>query len=153
MADTSAQQIAEQWVVAEFLRNHFSGVKFVGRKLLLKWGGLFAFDAVSEDGKIVGLVSTSATRTAGGKAAIAKFQKLKADALYLLHAVGTERLIMIFTEESMLRHFEKEKKSGRFPPEVEFIHAPLPEYIHARVLAARHVASAETSPRGATRGL
>lgn len=115
MADTRAQHIAEQWVVSEFLPNHFSGVKFVGRKLSLKWGGLFAFDAVSEDGKIVGLVSSSAARTAGNKAATAKFQKLKADALYLLHVVGAERLIMIFTEESMLKHFEKEKKSGRVP--------------------------------------
>ena len=107
MADTTAQHAAEQWVVSEFLARHFPGVKFVGRKLTLKWGGLFAFDAVSGDGKIVGLISTSAARTAGGKAAIAKFQKLKADALYLLHVVGAERLVMIFTEESMLRHFEK----------------------------------------------
>jgi len=153
MADTNAQHIAEQWVVSEFLPNHFSGLKFVGRKLSLKWGGLFAFDAVSEDGKIVGLVSTSAARTAGGKAAIAKFQKLKADALYLLHVVGAEHLVMIFTEESMLKHFEKEKKSGRFPPEIEFVHAQLPEHIHAQVLAARHLASAETSPRSAAHGL
>ena len=153
MADTSAQHIAEQWVVSEFLPSYFSGVKFVGRKLSLKWGGQFAFDAVSEDGMIVGLVSTSAARTAGGRAAIAKLQKLKADALYLLHVVGAEHFAMIFTEESMGKHFEKEKKSGRFPPEIEFVHAPLPEYIHAQVLAARHLASTETSPRRAAHGL
>lgn len=148
MANTSAQHIAEQWVVSQFLCNHFSGVKFVGRKLSLRWGGRFAFDAVSEDEKLVGLVSTSAAHTAGRKAATAKFQKLKADALYLLHVVGAERLFMIFTEESMLRHFEKEKKSGRFPPEIELIHAPLPEQINAQVLSARKLASAETAPQG-----
>lgn len=153
MANTSAQHIAERWVVSEFLPSHLSGEKFVGRKLSLQWGGVFAFDAVSEDGKIVGLVSTSAARTAGGKAAIAKFQKLKADALYLLHVVGAERLVMIFTEESMLKHFEKEKKSGRFPPKIELVHAPLPEHIHAQVLVARHIASAETSPRSIPHGL
>lgn len=149
MADTSAQHIAEEWVVSHFLSEHFEGKLFSGRKLTLKWGGQFAFDAVSEDGKIVGLISTSAARTAGGKAAIAKFQKLKADALYLLNVNGAGQLLMIFTEESMLKHFEKEKKSGRFPPEIQFLLAPLPEEIRAQVLAARDVASAETSPKGA----
>lgn len=145
MADTSAQHSAEKWVVTHFLPEHFEGTSFSGRKLTLKWGGQFAFDAVSQDGKIVGLVSTSAARTAGGKAAIAKFQKLKADALYLLNVNGAEQLLMIFTEDSMLKHFEKEQKSGRFPPEIAFLLAPLPEDIHACVLAARHIASAETS--------
>lgn len=147
MADTSAQHVAEEWVVSRFLCKRFEGETFTGRKLPLKWGGQFAFDAVSEDGKIVGLISTSAARTAGGKAATAKFQKLKADALYLLHVVGAKRLVMIFTEESMLRHFEKERKSGRFPPEIEFVLALLPDDIHAQVLSARHSASVETSPR------
>ena len=48
----------------------------------------FSFDAVNDDGKIVGLISTSGAHTASGKAAIAKYQELKADALYLLHVVG-----------------------------------------------------------------
>lgn len=149
MADTSAQHVAEEWVVSQFLPMQFDGEAFAGRKLPLKWGGQFAFDAVSKDGKIVGLISTSAARTAGGKAATAKFQKLKADAFYLLHVIGAKRLALIFTEESMFLHFEKERKSGRFPPEIEFVFAPLPELIHAKVLAARHAASVVTSPRRA----
>lgn len=147
MADTSAQHSAEKWVVTRFLPERFKGTSFLGRKLTLEWGGQFAFDAVSEDGKIVALISTSAARTAGGKPAVAKFQKLKADALYLLNVIGAEELIMIFTEDSMLRHFEKEQKSCRFPPEIKFMLATLPEDIHSRVLASRKIASAETSPQ------
>jgi hypothetical protein len=149
MADTSAQHNAEKWVAAHFFPERLKGTSFSGRKLTLKWGGQFAFDAVSEDGKIVGLISTSAALTVSGKAAMAKFQKLKADALYLLNVIGAEQLLMIFTEDSMSKHFEKEKKSGRFPPEIIFMHALLPEEIHALVLASRQIASAETSPQGA----
>jgi len=115
MANTSAQHIAEKWIVSNFLPVHFKGTSFSDRKLTLKWGGQFSFDAVSEDGKIVGLISTSAARTAGGKAAIAKFQKLKADALYLLNVNDAGQLLMIFTEDSMLKHFEKQKKIWTLP--------------------------------------
>jgi hypothetical protein len=53
---------------------------------------------------------------------------------------------MVFTEKSMHAHFEKEKKAGRFPPEIEFIHVALPEEIHAKVMESRRIASAETTP-------
>ncbi len=151
MADTSAQHVAEEWIVSHYLADHFAGKSFSGRKLTLKWGGQFAFDAVSEDGKIVGLISTSAARTATGNAAIGKILKLKADALYLLNVRGVEQRFMIFTENSMIEHFEKEKQSGRFPPEIEFLLAVLPENINKLVLKARRVASDETSRQDATR--
>ncbi len=147
MANTSAQHSAEKWIVSHFLPAQFKGISFSVRKLTLKWGGQFAFDAVSEDGKIVGLISTSAAHTASGKAAIAKFHKLKADALYLLNVNGADQLLMVFTEDSMFNHFERQKKSGRFPPEINFLLASLPEDIDALVHAARLIASTETSPQ------
>lgn len=146
MANTTAQLAAERWIVTNSLPEHFIGACFSGQQLQVKWGGKFAFDAVSHDGKIVGLISTSAAHTASGKSATAKFQKLKADALYLLNVVGAERLFMVFTEKSMLVHFKKERTSGRFPPEIEFIHVALPEMLDAKVVEARRVASAETTP-------
>jgi hypothetical protein len=146
MANTTAQLAAERWVVMQCLPEHFKGVSFSGRALQVKWDGKFAFDAASNDGKIIGLISTSAAHTSSGKSAIAKFQKLKADALYLLNVAGAERLFMVFTGKSMLAHFEKEKTSGRFPPEIEFLHVTLPEEIQAQVIEAMRVASAETTP-------
>ncbi len=146
MADTSAQHRAEEWVVSQFLPKHFKAHTFVGRKLTLKWGGEFAFDAVSEDGKIVGLVSTGASRTETGRPAIGKYLKLKADALYLLNVKGAMQLFMVFTEESMLKHFEKERQAGRFPPQIDLLYARLPASIHTHVLRARRAASVEVSP-------
>lgn len=151
MANTSAQHLAEAWVIETVLPSHFPGIAFAGRKLKLKWGGFFAFDAVSQDGTIVVAISTSSARTAKGKAATAKFQKLKTDSLYLLHVESARRRLMVFTEQSMLEYFKKEVSSGRFPPEIELVHIELPIEILAKVLAARDIASKETSPTGRTK--
>ncbi len=112
----------------------------------LTWGGLFAFDAVSNDESIVVAISTSAARTATGKLATAKYQKLKTDALYLLHLEEKARCLMVFTEESMHEYFKKAVVAGRFPPSIELLHISLPVDLHAQVLASRKVASDETSP-------
>jgi hypothetical protein len=77
MADTSVQHKAEAWIIEHGLPKLFPGISFVGKKLSLTWGGAFAFDAVSNDGTMVIAISTSAARTATGKLATAKFQKLK----------------------------------------------------------------------------
>lgn len=146
MADTSAQRDAEAWVIQHGLPSAFPGVTFHGMKLQLKWGGRFSFDAVSADGAIVALISTSAERTASGNLATAKFQKLKADALYLLNLQSPARMVMVFTEKSMHMHFCKEKEIGRFPPEIELHHVSLPYELHQRVLEVRALASKETSP-------
>ncbi len=84
MVDTSVQHKAEAGVIEHGLPKLFPAILFAGRKLKLIWGGSFAFDAVSRDGAMVVAISTSAARTATGKLATAKFQKLKTDALYLL---------------------------------------------------------------------
>lgn len=90
MADTSAQKGAELWIVRHFLPEQFEGLAFEEQKVPLVWGGSFAFDAVSADRAIIGLVSTSSAITSGGKLAIAKVQKLKCDTLYLAQALPEE---------------------------------------------------------------
>ena len=152
MADTRAQGVAQTWVVEHGLAQRFPGVTFAERNVELVWGGVFKFDAVSRDGKIIGAVSTSSARTAGGRHAMAKFQKLKTDALYLLHVKNAECRVMVFTEADMLAYFEKETRSGRFPPEIELLHVALPDEIQSMVLEARATASKETSPVGGTPG-
>ena len=148
MADTRVQKKAEGWVLAEFLPSVF-GVPFGNRKVLLNWGGKFEFDAVSQDGTIVGNISTSSAITAGAKLATAKIQKIKCDTLYLLYAQGASQRLLIFTELDMQRHFEKEIKNGRFPKGVKLIHAPLPVPLQREIEIARKIASDETSPRRA----
>ena len=146
MADTSVQHEAESWVINYGLPTLFPGVTFAGKKLKLTWGGQFAFDAVSQDQSIVAAISTSSARTATGKLATAKFQKLKTDALYLLHLETPARRLMVFTEPSMHEYFKAATAAGRFPPNLELLLIALPPELHAKVLVSREVASKETSP-------
>ena len=145
MADTRAQKKAETWLLEHSLPEFF-GTTFSGRKVVLAWDGKFEFDAVSADGSIVANVSTSSARTAGNKLATAKIQKIKCDTLYLLHARGAKKRVLVFTEADMLHHFEKEVRNGRFPKGVKLLHMALPEALQREVERARKVASDETSP-------
>ncbi|MBI2088056.1 MAG: hypothetical protein HYT78_04845, partial [Deltaproteobacteria bacterium] len=104
MADTSIQREAEAWVVHEALPAIY-GQPFSKGRMPLIWGGSFEFDAVSNDRTIVACVSTSAARTAGSKLAVGKIQKIRADTLYLLNPANIERRVLVFTEETMMRHF------------------------------------------------
>ena len=149
MANTSINHEAERWVVATGLTRHWPDLSFAPKKLKLTWGGEFAFDAVSEDGSVVVAVSTSAARTATGKLATAKYQKLKTDAFYLLHIESTAEKAMIFTEPCMKEYFVQHAKFGRFPPDIELLHIPLPAELQRQVEATRARASQETSPVGA----
>jgi len=144
MANTKVQVKAEQWIVTEYLPKQFNQC-FEKKRIELTWGGKFEFDAVSEDGKIIANISTSSARTAKGKQAIGKFHKIKGDTLYLLHANATKRL-QIFTEKDMQEHFMRDKKSGRFPPEVDLIHVELPEILKQELQSARRLASQEVTP-------
>lgn len=146
MADTRVQKKAEGWVLNEFLPSLY-GMPFANRKVLLNWGGRFDFDAVSQDGTVVGNISTSSAITASAKLAVGKIQKIKSDTLYLLYAQGASRRLLIFTESDMYRHFEKEVRNGRFPKGVKLIHAPLPTTLQREIETARRVASDETSPQ------
>lgn len=148
MADTSIQMEAEAWVVREALPAVYHQAFSKGGVPLI-WGGAFEFDAVSDDRTIVACVSTSVARTAGNKLAVGKIQKIKADTLYLLNAANMKRRVLVFTDESMLSHFAKERKAGRFPAdaEIELRLVRLPSGLATRLAEARAVASAEVTPR------
>jgi len=146
MADTSINHEAERWIVESGLPTHLQGKTFAPKKMRLTWGGAFAFDAVSQEGDVVVAVSTSAARTATGKLATAKYQKLKTDALYLLHLEAPARKVMVFTEPCMREYFAKAAIAGRFPPSIELLYIPLPAELQERVVATRVRASEETSP-------
>ena len=116
MADTSVQREVEAWIVRNELPRLYAQ-PFAKRELTLAWGGVFEFDAVSENGRTAVCISTSPSRTASGNLAVGKIQKIKADTLYLLNAKSLEARVLMFTEKSMLEHFNKERRAGRFPSE------------------------------------
>jgi hypothetical protein len=146
MADTRVQVEVEDWVRENWMPEKF-GRKFYQNRLKLSSGGVFAFDAVSEDKTIAACISTSAEKTSGGKLAVGKMMKLRSDMLFLHLATGVEKRLIVLTEEGMFAHCEKEKKGGRVPLDIEFVLASIPADLRTRLAEARKAASREVTPR------
>jgi hypothetical protein len=106
---------------------------------------VFDFDAVSDDGKIVASISTSASKTVSGKYGAGKTMKIRSD-LYFLLLVEAERKVVIFTEQDMMDHFKQEVEGGRVPSEIEFVFAEIPDDLRRRLEKAREKASKEVTP-------
>jgi hypothetical protein len=111
----------------------------------LSSGGVFDFDAVSADKAIVASISTSGSRTASGKHAVGKLLKLRSDMLFLL-LCDAARKVMVLCEADMHALCQRERDSGRVPKEIEFVHAPLPDELAIKLVAARKLSSDEVSP-------
>ena len=89
------------------------GQPFRQKNLDLRSKGQFKFDAVSDDGEIVAVTSTSGGMTAGGKMATAKLQKIRSDVYwFLMLEQQGEKKLLVFTDDSMI-DLIKEKKKGR----------------------------------------
>ena len=145
MADTRVQIEAEDWVRREWMRQHF-GQPFSRERLRLSSGGVFDFDAVSEDGTIAATISTSGARTASGKNAVGKVLKIRSDMYFLLLAEA-QRKIVVLTERDMFDQCLKEKEGGRVAAGIEFVLAEIPSDLRARLVTARGAASQESQPR------
>jgi len=142
VADTRIQLEVEDWVRRNWMASHF-GTKFSRERLSLRSGGVFDFDAVSEDHLIVATISTSGSKTSTGKYAVGKMLKLRSDMLFLT-MVATKRRLIILTERDMFDQCEKEVTGGRVPPEIEFACATIPDDLRARLATARLSASGES---------
>jgi hypothetical protein len=147
MANTEIQHKVENWVRVNFLGRKYN-CSFIEKNVPLIWGGVFKFDAVSENGKIVASISTSGAYTASGKPGIGKRHKLLADTLFLLNVKDVAKIMLIFTEKNMRDQFEEERKRGRFPHNIDLIVVDLPVQLRASLMESRQKASQEVAPRG-----
>jgi hypothetical protein len=145
MADTRIQLEVEDWVRRNWMPAQF-GAKFSRERLRLRSGGVFDFDAVSEDHSIVATISTSGSKTSSGKNAVGKILKLRSDMLFLT-MVEAERRVVVLTERDMFDQCEKEFEGGRVPKEIEFACSTIPEELRTRLIAAQGKASGESSAR------
>jgi hypothetical protein len=145
MADTRVQLEVEDWVRENWMSEHFGRQFFRGR-LKLSAGGVFDFDAVSDDKLIAACISTSSAKTSAGKYAVGKMMKLRSDMLFLLMTEGLERRLLVLTEECMYENCKKERDGGRLPKEIEFHLAVIPEELRLRLVSARSLASKEVTP-------
>jgi len=145
MADTRIQLEVEDWVRREWMPEKFR-CQFFRERVSLSSGGVFDFDAVSEDGKIVATISTSGARTSSGKNAVGKMLKVRSDIYFLLLA-STERRLAVLTELDMFEQWQKEIAGGRVPASIEFVYVELPVELDNRLKGARNKASVEVSPK------
>jgi hypothetical protein len=143
MADTRVQLEAEDWVRREWLPKQF-GQRFSRERLRLESGGVFDFDAVSADERIVVTISTSAGKTSSGKHAVGKLMKLRSDMLFLTMLSGERQRISLVTDQTMLDMLTKERAGGRVPRNIEFLHAPLPAELAERLQRSQKAASRES---------
>lgn|SRR5437870_1349472 len=142
MAQTGVQLEVEDWVRREWLPREF-GQKFSRERLKLTSGGVFDFDAVSADGKIVASISTSAAR---GKLGVGKLAKIRSDMLFLLVASCGDRRLLVLTDETMFQQLQKEMSAGRVPSSIEFKHAKIPAELERRLVSSQEIASLEVTP-------
>jgi hypothetical protein len=144
MAVTRIQIEVEDWVRRNWMPQQF-GQNFYRERLSLISGGVFDFDAVSEDHKIVATISTSGSKTATGKHAVGKLHKIRSDMFFLL-LVDADRRLVILTEPDMFELCKKEAEGGRVPSSIEFFCTQIPDDLAVRLRSARQVASKEVSP-------
>lgn len=145
MADTRVQLEVEDCVRDVWMLKEF-GQSYYRKRLVLSSGGVFDFDAVSEDRKTAACISTSNGKTASGKHAVGKLFKLRSDMLFLLLAEGLDKRLIILTEKDMFEVCCKEKRGGRVPLGIDFVLAEIPDVLRERLAVAKDSASKEVTP-------
>jgi len=141
MSSTHVQKECEKWIVDSWLPEKF-GIPFRKQRLTMQGRGVFEFDAVSTDMKIIGNISTAPAFTYRGSIASGKKSKLRADCLML--ALGSaETKLMILTEMSMHELALKEQSEGRLPLDIKVCLVELPDYLKQKLALSQNEASLE----------
>jgi len=146
MADTRIQIEVEDWIRRNWLPAKFNQ-QFFRDRMPLSSGGVFDYDAVSADRKIVVLISTSSSITSSGKHGIGKLQKIRADMFFLLLTPNVEKKIIVLTEKDMYEQCMAEITAGRAPKEIEIMHAEIPDALRIKLAESREKASREVRPK------
>ena len=127
MADsTIATRDIENWIRKEFLPQKYSQ-EFQKRKLGVQSGAEIEFDAVSEDGTIICIISTSPVKTADGQFDTSALANVREKALWTISLnEKPETIVFACTDKSMLELVKKEKDNGRFPKQIKTLLVKLP---------------------------
>jgi hypothetical protein len=127
MADSSiATKDVENWIRNEFLPKKYNQA-FAKRKLGVQSGAQIEFDAVSEDGNIVCIISTSPGKTTEGKPDTDVLAKIREKTLWtvsLNEKPGT--ILFVYTDKTMGELLREEKGNGRFPKQIKMLLVKLP---------------------------
>ena len=145
MADTSTQKKVGEWVRREWMPLQY-GQQFSRDQVYLTSGGVFHFDAVSADRKIVAAISTSGSTTASGKHAVGKMNKIRSD-MYFLLLTRAQHTLVLLTERDMYERWIKEQvEKRRVPSSIKFEHVEIPARLNRELRLSRQTASLEVTP-------
>ena len=129
MNNSNTHAEAEKWIREVGLPKQFNQ-KFLQKSLMLKSGGDYKFNAVSEDDNIIAVISTLPGEMPNGKIEEANLQKIRSEIYWVLMIEQRfEKILLVLTEQSMVNLIKKEKKKDRFPKEIEIIKVKLPKEI------------------------
>jgi hypothetical protein len=130
---TTATKDIENWIRNEFLQEKYHQV-FSKRKLGVQSGAQIEFDAVSEEGNIVCIISTSIGKTADGKPDADVLGKIREKALWAISLNEKPETIMFaFTDKSMVELIKQEKENGRFPKHIKTLLVKLPSDLEKKL--------------------
>ena len=120
MADsTIATKDVENWIRNEFLPKKYHQA-FAKRKLGVQSGAEIEFDAVSEDGTIICIISTNPVKTADGQFDTGALANVREKTLWTISLnEKPETIVFVCTDKSMLELIKKEKDNGRFPKHIK----------------------------------
>ncbi len=125
MADTAIKDI-ENWIRNDFLPKKYNQA-FAKRKLGVQSGAEIEFDAVSEDGNILGIISTSPGKTPDGKPDADVLSKIREKTLWAVSLnEKPQTIVFLYTEKSMGELIREEKGDGRFPKHIKTMLVKLP---------------------------
>jgi hypothetical protein len=144
MADTRVQRTIEEWIRQSWLQGKFNK-RFQREHITLTCGGEVEIDAVSDDGSVLAIVSTSGLMTASGRQGVGKILAIRAKLYYLLLIRVHIRLVLL-TDDAMYQYWLNEQARKKVPEEIIFYHVELPEYLQAQLHEARTEASREMTP-------
>jgi hypothetical protein len=144
MADTNFLSTEVEDVVRAELSREL-GVEFTKKRLLLKSGGQFNFDAVSPDGRIVASIKSSRGTTRGGKPTTGAIKAAVAD-LYYLSLIDADRRILVVTDAGFYERLAHDLRQ-RIAPGLELKHVQLPPELDKKVHATLDRASDEMRSR------
>ena len=123
---TIATKEVENWIRSEFLQKKYSQA-FAKRKLGVQSGAQIEFDAVSENGNIVCIISTSPGKTAD------VLGKIREKALWTISLnEKPEIIVFVYTDKSMGELLNQEKENGRFPKHIKTLLVKLPAELEAK---------------------
>jgi len=133
MVNSNAHVEVEKWIREVELPKLFNQ-KFKQKSLMLKSGGEYKYNAVSDDDNIIAMISTRTGETPNGKVEEANLQKIRSEVYWVLMIEQRfEKMLLVLTEPSMINLIKQEKKKDRFPKEIEILRVKLPRELAQKI--------------------